>query len=201
MIASVATPGSASSFSVKSLKRSRTRSMTTALSLTTIAVAVSSVNRGSNVNPSPVKKSTDRSRSSTARFTNIIRALPFPAISTPFLFFSGLAAWDRRETLGRVGRENVRQAHEGDERPQVRRGVPQAHAAPEALRGELKPGERVHRHRVAPDAGHVAERDLRAALRSSSPHTRVQRPGRSARVIGPLMAKATAYGPGVGISR
>ena len=69
-----------------------------------------------------------------------------------------------------VGREHVRQAHEGDERPQVRRRVSQTYAASEALRGELKPGEGVDRHRVAPDAGHVAERDLGTALRQQPAH-------------------------------
>jgi hypothetical protein len=52
--------------------------MTVACSFTTIAVAVSSVKRSSNVKPSSVKNRTARSRSSTARLGKIMRAISTP---------------------------------------------------------------------------------------------------------------------------
>ena len=54
---------------VKSAKRSRPSSITNASSETIMQVAVSSVKFGSNVNPSSVKKSTDRFRLRTGRLT------------------------------------------------------------------------------------------------------------------------------------
>jgi hypothetical protein len=58
---------------VNVLKKRSTSSITNASSPTIMQVAFSSVNLGSNVKPSFVKKSTDRFRSWTGRFTNILR--------------------------------------------------------------------------------------------------------------------------------
>src|SRR5918992_76712 len=74
-IASVCVVASHSFLFVKSLNRSSTSSMTKASSLTIMQVACSSVKRGSNLKPSLVKNSTDRSRSSTARLTKIFRCV------------------------------------------------------------------------------------------------------------------------------
>src|SRR5262245_51402579 len=60
---------------VNVLKNGSTSSITNASSPTIMQVAFSSVNLGSNVKPSLVKKSTDRLRSRTARFTNILRGV------------------------------------------------------------------------------------------------------------------------------
>src|SRR6059036_182454 len=58
---------------VNVLKNGSTSSITKASPPTIMQVAFSSVNLGSNVNPSLVKKSTERFRSRTGRFTNILR--------------------------------------------------------------------------------------------------------------------------------
>ena len=88
---------------MKSLNRASVSSITVACSLTTIAVAVSSVNRSSNVKPSPVKNATDRSRSFTARFGNSMRD-PFPAIVPSFLSDSWFLSRPLRvrEVIGRA---------------------------------------------------------------------------------------------------
>src|SRR5262249_22881333 len=58
---------------VNVLKNRSTSSITKASCPTIMQVAFSSVNLGSNVNPSLVKKSTERFRSRTGRFRNILR--------------------------------------------------------------------------------------------------------------------------------
>ena len=63
-----------------------------------------------------------------------------------------------------------------DQVEQLVRRVAQPHLAAVAAGGELEPRERVDRHRVGLDPGHVAQGDVGAAL---APATR--RPGRRGR--------------------
>ena len=86
--------------------------------------------------------------------------------------------------LGLV-RQDVAQAHEGDECEQFVRRVAQPDLAAAPPRGELEPRERVDRHRVG-----ARRRRRRTARRRPrfAPATRrpaSQSPGRSARAIGP----------------
>ena len=67
--------------------------------------------------------------------------------------------------------------------------------------GELEPRERVDRHRVGVDAADVAEGDVRRRSARSSAQTRSHSPGRSARAIGPPIAKAIVCGAGAAICR
>ena len=77
-IAPVATAGSATSLVTKDAKNGRTSSITKACSLITMQVACSSVNWLLNVNPRPVKNSTEVARSATGRFTKMRRDMGLP---------------------------------------------------------------------------------------------------------------------------
>ena len=80
-----------------------------------------------------------------------------------------------------------------DELAQLVRRVAQPHPAAVPPGGELKPRQRVDRHRVGRDAVDVAEGDL-AALSSGARTRASHSPGRSARAIGPRIAKAIVRG-------
>ena len=98
-------------------------------------------------------------------------------------------------TPSRLVRQHVAQAHEGDELEQLgatRRGGAPRSGGP---RGELEPRERVHGHGVGLDPGHLAVGDAGAAP-SRRPQTRSHSPGRSARAIGPSIAKVIVLAPG-----
>ena len=91
-------------------------------------------------------------------------------------------------------RQDVAQPHEGDELEQLRRRVAQPDLAAVPPGGELEARERVDRDRVGVDAARRRRGRRPAPLCSSSAQTRSQSPGRSARAIGPPIAKAIVRG-------
>ena len=89
--------------------------------------------------------------------------------------------------------QDVAQAHEGDELEQLaRRRCRSRDLAAGRVGGELEPREGVDRHRVRLDP--LTSQTRRRRRLAESAQTRSQSPGRSARAIGPRMAKAIVCG-------
>ena len=97
--------------------------------------------------------------------------------------------------------QNVRQAHELDELEERLRCVPQPHGA--ATSSSRRAGD-ARARRPSPHPGRrpsTSQSTTTAVLSARTAQTRSHSPGRSARRIGPRMAKATSCGPDVGIAR
>ena len=86
------------------------------------------------------------------------------------------------------------QAHERNQLEQAVGGVAKTNLAAVPSGGELQPRERVDRHRVDVDADDIAHGNVGATLLQQA-QIRSTSPGRSARPIGPRMAKATVGRP------
>ena len=104
-----------------------------------------------------------------------------------------------RLTGRRHSGKHVREPHERHDLAELRRRVAQAHPAASTggRRAEGAPARRRSPRRGSTPA--TSQNAVSAPLCSSSPHTRAQSPGRSARAIGPSTAKASGFGAAAAI--